>query len=83
MSNQALNQLGTPGVAKSFLRGPQIFQTMSIGFSRGGEKVCRGGFAPLSPVITGLCPIVLKYVQHIFPGGPKLFLASYGPGFAP
>ena len=30
-----------------------------------------------------MCPIVLKYVQHIFTGGPKIFLASYGPGFAP
>jgi len=29
---QARNQLGTPGVAKSFLRGAQIFQTMSNSF---------------------------------------------------
>jgi len=50
MSNQARNQLGTPGVAKSFLRGAQIFQTMPDRFFQGGEKVCRGGFAPLPPV---------------------------------
>jgi len=54
MSNQARNQLGTPGVAKSFLRRAQIFQTMSnsfqlcqTDFSRWGEKVCRCG--PPSP----------------------------------
>ena len=89
MSKQARKQLGTPGVAKSFLRGPQIFQTVSTGFqlcptdfSMGGKKVCRGGFAPY-PLVTGLCTIVLKYVQHIFPGGPKYFLASNGPGFSP
>jgi len=78
---QARNQLGTPGGAKSFLRGVQIFklcpirpvtslghqgwqrlfwgaqvcQTVSnsfqlcpTDFSRGGEKVCWGSFAPLS-----------------------------------
>jgi len=39
-AHQARNQLGTPGGAKSFLRGPKFFE---------------------------LCPIVLNYVQHIFP----------------
>jgi len=43
---QARNQLGTPGGAKSFLRGGKFFK---------------------------LCPIALKYVQHIFPGGGKVF----------
>jgi len=49
---QAHNQLETPGVAKSFLRGAQIFQTMSndfqlcpTDFSRGGEKFFRGSFS--------------------------------------
>ena len=54
---QARNQLGTPGVAKSFLRGAHIFQTMSnsfqlcpTDFSRGGKKFCRRGFAtPATP----------------------------------
>jgi len=45
---QARNQLGTPGGAKSFLRGAQIFKTMSISFkpcpthfSKEGENFCR------------------------------------------
>jgi len=32
MSNQARNQLGTSGVAKSFLRGAQILKTISNSF---------------------------------------------------
>jgi len=55
-ANQARNQLGTPGGAKSFPRGGQIFWTMSnifkicpTHFSRGGEKFQKGGFAPLRP----------------------------------
>jgi len=44
---QARNQLGTPGGAKSFLRGAQIFE---------------------------VCPILLNYVQHIFPGDDTNFL---------
>jgi len=59
------------------------FQLCPTDFSRGVEKVCRGGFAPFFPLVTGLCPIVLKYVQHIFARGPKIFLADYGLGFAP
>ena len=50
MSSPSSNQLGTPGVAKSFLRRAQIFQTMSnsfqlcpTDFSRWGKKVCRWG----------------------------------------
>jgi len=51
---QPRNQLGTPGVAKSFLRGSQIFQTMSNSLQltmpqQVGERFCRGGFSPLSP----------------------------------
>ena len=52
-------------------------------FSPGGRKCLRGRLRPPFPLITDLCPIVLKYVQHIFPGGPKIFLASCQPGFAP
>jgi len=44
--NQARKQLGIPGGAKSFLRGAQIFLTMSNSFelcpthfSRGGRKI--------------------------------------------
>jgi len=59
---QARNQLGTPGGVKSFLRGAQIFWTMSnifklypTHFSRGGEKISRGSFVPpASPLVTGL-----------------------------
>jgi len=50
---QARNQLGTPGGAKSFLRGAQIFLTMSNSFklcpthlSREGEKFSRGVSPP-------------------------------------
>ena len=88
MSNQARNQLGTPGVVKSFLRGAQILIICSIVFNYaqkifpGGRKGLYGRLRPPFPLVTGLCPVVLKYVQHIFPGGPKIFLASYGPGFA-
>jgi len=53
---QARNQLGTPGVAKSFLIGAQVFSTTSNSFqlcpthfSRGGEKYCRWGEAPPAP----------------------------------
>jgi len=56
--NQARNQLETPGMAKSFLRGAQIFQTMSNSFqlrpadlSRGGRKGLQGASPPL---VTGL-----------------------------
>jgi len=72
MSNQARNQLGTPGVAKSFLRGSQSFQTMSnsfqlhaTNFSRGGEKVCREasppfplGYVPVSNSFKAVVPKV-------------------------
>jgi len=72
---QARNQLGTPGGAKSFLRGVQNFKTMSNTFQYAqqifvgeGEKICKGDFALLSPLVTSLCPILSKYVQHIFKG---------------
>ena len=57
VDTQARNQLGTPRVAKSFLRGAHIFQIMSNNFQlcptdfslQGGENVWGGGFDPLSP----------------------------------
>jgi len=65
--HQARNQLETPGVAKSFLRGAQIFQTMSnsfqlcpTDFSRGGEEFCRGRSPP--PLVTGLPTTTIKSV---------------------
>ena len=89
MSNHARSLVGTAGVAESFLRGAKNFQTMSNGFqlcptdfSRGAKRFAGETLHPF-PLVTGLCPIVSKYVQHIFPGGPKIFLTSYGPGFAP
>jgi len=57
---QARNQFGTPGVAKSFLRGAQIFQTMSNIFQlcpayfTGGRKGCRRASPPWAPLVTGL-----------------------------
>jgi len=44
---QARNQLGTPGWAKSFLRGVQIFWTMSNTFEVCPTHFSRGSEAPL------------------------------------
>jgi len=49
MHDQARNQLGTPGGAKSFLRGAQIFQAMSNTFFEGGEKNLRGSSPTMRP----------------------------------
>jgi len=52
--HQVHNQLGTTGGAKSFLRGAQIFWTMSNTFFQ-GEKNFLGGSPPLRPLqATGL-----------------------------
>ena len=113
--SQVRNQLGTPGGAKSFLRGAQIFKLCPIrpvtsmghqGWQRvfwkgpkffklcpivfnyaqqifpGGAKRFAVKASPPSPLVTGLCPIVLSMSTH-FPGGPTFFLGSYGHGFAP
>jgi len=55
---------------------------MANRFFQGGKKVCRGGFAPFPP---GYGPVSnsFKVCPTIFTRGPKIFLASYGPGFAP
>ena len=49
--NQARNQLGTPGGTKSFLRGAQIFWTMSNAFFQGSEKF---SWVDFSPLVAGL-----------------------------
>jgi len=58
---QARNQPGTPGGAKSFLRGAQILWTISnsfklcpIHFSRGSKKCFRDLRPPCAPFVTGL-----------------------------
>jgi len=58
---QARNQLGTPGGAKSFLRGAKCFKLCPIvsncvehNFRRGGEIFCWRRFPPL---VTGLAVV--------------------------
>ena len=57
--DQAGNQLGKPGVAKSFLRGAKIFQTMSSSFQlcptdfSWGEKSFAGGDPSCAPLVPG------------------------------
>jgi len=91
MSKQARNQLGTPGVAKSFLRGPQIFQTISTSFqlcptyfSRGGgaKRFAWGGFAPFLP---GYGPVSnsFKVCLTHFSRGTETFSSQLRLGFAP
>jgi len=60
-SLQALNQLGTPGGAKRFLRGAQHFWTGSNSFklcpthfSRRGKNFSWGLRPPCAPLVTGL-----------------------------
>jgi len=60
-AKQDRNQLGTPGVAKSFLRGAEIFLTLSnifklcpIDFSRVGEKIFRRGRPHRATLVTVL-----------------------------
>jgi len=67
--HQARNQLATPGGAKSFPRGAQIFWTMSSNFklpthfSRGGEKFSRGA-SPRLPA-PHLVTVLSGTVTHI------------------
>ena len=69
--SQVRNQLGTPGGAKSFLRGAQIFKlcpirpVTSLGH-QGWRRVFWEG-----PKFFKLCPIVFNYAQRIFQGGLK------------
>jgi len=53
-SRQVRNRLGTPGVSKSFLKGAQIFQSVSNSFKlcpkrffQGWQKVLQGWLLPL------------------------------------
>jgi len=43
-----------------------------------GRRVFREG-----PTFFELCPIFLNYVQHIFPGGAKIFLGGFAPPAPP
>ena len=70
--NQARNQLGTPGGAKSCLRGVQNILAMSNSFKRcptrfssGSEKCCSGGF-PLRPAWLRAWHTTTSY-NHISP----------------
>jgi len=83
-----VTSLGHQG-CEEFYERAQTFQTMTSSFqlcptdfSRGCEKVCRGGFAPFT---RGYGPVSnsFKVCPTHFAGGSKFFLASYGPGFAP
>ena len=75
-------------MAKSFLRGPKFFKLCPIVFNnpnrffQGGGRFA-GKASPPFPLVTGLCPIVSKMSNTFLHGGAKIFLASYGPGFAP
>jgi len=53
-SSQASNQLGTPVGAKSFLRGAQIFWTMSNSFKLYPKHFSRGLSLPTPPLVTRL-----------------------------
>ena len=57
-TTQACNQLGTPWGAKSFLRGAQVFWTMSNSFKRGPTHFSRGAnifLGGLGPPWLGTC----------------------------
>ena len=77
-----VTSLGHQGWRRVFSVGPKFFNYAQKNFPW-GRKGLQGRLRPLFPLVTGLCPIVLKYVQHIFTGGPKIFLAGCGPVFAP
>ena len=73
-NKQALNQLGTPGGARSFQIGSQIFWTTANSFkrcpthfSRGAKNFLEGASSPLRPPGYGPCS---KQGYHI----PSLFL---------
>jgi len=72
-STQVCNQLGTPGGAKSFLTGAQIFQTMSNTFFAGRAKSS-------PPLVTRLVPHWCRISQQTDPALHS-FLSSL-PGFS-
>jgi len=71
-ASQACNQLGTPGGAKSFVSGAQIFWTVSDSlklcsthFSK-GAKIFRGGLLlPWTSLVTGLALHTSMCVQYL------------------
>jgi len=86
-----ITSLGHQGWRRVFWKGHKFFQLCPTVFNYAQQifsrffqrKILQGSLRTTSPLVMGLCPISLKYVQHIFPGRPEIFLASYGPGFAP
>jgi len=84
---QARNQLTTPGVAKSFLRGVQVFSNMSnslqlclTDFFQRRQKIFQGGEAPLLRTWFNVqtCEAALKtYCNSSFIRGVKYILGQY------
>jgi len=67
---QACNLLGTPEVAKSFLRGPQLFQTMPNTFQlcptyffRGIKNFAEGINTSGPALVTGLLSFQMKILE--------------------
>jgi len=89
MSNQACNELGTPGVAKSFLIEAQILKLCPIVFNYaqqifpGGAKRFAGKASHPFPRGYGPVSNSFKVCPTYFSWGAEIFLASYRPGFAP
>jgi len=70
-AKQAHNQLGTPGVAKSFLRGARIFETLSNIFKLCPTHFCRG-----VKTILRAPPLVRSYRAKSLPRSPDTLSAS-------
>jgi len=62
-STQARNHLWTPGGAKSFPRGAQIFWTMSKIFKLRPTHFCRGQEFSSAPLVTGLAILRRKQAR--------------------
>jgi len=60
-----VTRIGTPGGAKSFLRGAKIFKLSPTDFSRGAKRFAREASHPF-PLVTGLCPILLNQGSRTF-----------------
>ena len=77
---QARNELETPGMAKSFLRGAQVFVTMSSSFqlcptdfSRGDENFAGGAKPPLgAPSYRPAPAVTFCYLVHALNGDAHL-----------
>jgi len=86
-----VTSLGYQVERRVFWEGSKFFKLCSIVFNY-AQQIFPGGWKGLqgrlrTPSRPGYGPVSnsfrVGYVQHIFPRGPKIFLASYGPGFAP